>query len=141
MQVVAQEQPDPLCGPLQTFANSVPPGETRELTFHTIWGSNFKDSPEPAVRATRCLHHGDAQAKAVCDYLASSASVEWPGNSVERALACLSPGTRFAKRVDMQQGVFSLSYGSGERGSRLKLVFGEDPSLGGMAFQIVADGY
>ena len=137
----AQERPDPLCPLLQAFVSSVPPDETREFTFHTIWGANFKDSSESALRATRCVHGEYDPAKAVCVYLVEHGAVEFSGHNAERALTCLSPGTHFAKRVDLRQGVFSLNYGTEERGSNVKILFKEDAQLGGMALQIVADGY
>ena len=141
LQTFAGEPKDPLCAPLQAFVASVVPGESRALIFHTRWGANFKDSVEDAVSAKRCIHSGYAPAKAVCELLMERGSVEVSGNNGERALMCLSPGTRFARRIDMLRGAFSFKYGTEERGSNVKLLFDEDLQLGGMALQIVADGY
>ena len=140
-QAAVRKAPDPFCAPLQAFARSVRSDEHHEFTFHTLWGGNFNDSPDPAVFAKRCDHNGYAPAKAVCDYLMENGAVEFSGNNAKHALACLSPGTRFAPLVSLDLGAFSLSYGTPERGSNLTVEFSEDKKLGGMMLRVAADGY
>lgn len=133
---------DPLCRPLRGFVSSVRPGEAREFVFHTRWGGGFNDSPgEQVIYAKRCIHNGYAPAKAVCEYLMDHGAVEFSGNNVKRALVCLSPGTHFANQVELNQGAFSLSYGSQKRGSLLAVEFKEDVDIGGMVMSIKAEGY
>lgn len=117
---------DPMCATLRDFVASLRPGETKKLTFHTLWGSNFKGKSEPSISTTACAHSDDLPAKAVCKYLTEHASVEFSGNNVKRALSCLSTRTRFDPSVELNEGVFSLSYGSSSRGSLVTIKFEED---------------
>jgi hypothetical protein len=119
----------------------VGPNDHREFAFHTVWGGNFNDSPDPAVFAKRCDHDGYAPAKAVCDYLMQNGAVEFSGNNAKHALVCLSPRTRFAPGVSLDRGDFSLSYGSPVRGSNITVEFTQDKTLGGMVLRVAADGY
>jgi hypothetical protein len=132
---------DAMCGPLRVFASSISPDETRLIRFHTTWGSNFKDSPDPAIFAKRCDHQGYEPAKAVCAYLMKHGAVEFSENNAERALSCLAPPTRFAPEAHLHTGAFSVDYGTPERGSNITLTFQEASSLGGMVLRIEADGY
>lgn len=134
-----------LCTPLQEFVRSVKPGELREFTFHTSWGSDFKDSPESpsdlVMSAKRCIDHGYAPAKKVCEYLLEHGATEFAGNNVKDALTCLSPKTRFASMVGLHRGSFSLSFGTPNRGALIEMEFDEDQEIGGMAFKFSANGY
>jgi len=95
---------DPMCPPLRAFVASVKPSETKELTFHTLWGGNFKAESEPAAYAKRCIHNDYASAKSVCSFLMDHGAVEFAGNNVKRALSCLSPQTTFGRLVDLNRG-------------------------------------
>lgn len=130
-----------LCAPLRSFVNSVKPGETREFTFHTSWGGNFKDSQEVVIYAKRCIHNNYAPAKMVCDYLMESGAVEFAGNNVKDVVTCLSPKTHFAPRFGLYRASFSFSVGSDNRGSNVEVDFYEDTEIGGMALKVNADGY
>lgn len=131
-----------LCGALREFVSSVKAEETREFTFRTSWGGGFKDSPEQEVMfAKRCDHGGYAPAKIVCEYLMEQGSVEFAGNNVKDALACLSPQTRFAPEVALHRASFSFGVGTDDRGALLEIDFYPDEEVGGMAFKVVADGY
>ena len=134
-------QSDPMCAPIQAFVSSVKPNEIRQIAFHTSWGSNFKNSPAPAIYAKQCLHHDYPQAKVLCAYLMAHGAVEFSGNNAQRALVCLSPGTRFNERVQLAQGEFSFYYGTEQRGSNVTITYAQDPELGGMVLAIEADGY
>ena len=68
-------------------------------------------------------------------------AVEFAGNNVKEALACLSPRTRFAPLVGLDRGSFSLTVGTDSRGSLVEIEFYEDADIGGMAFKVSADGY
>ncbi|MFT3763892.1 MAG: hypothetical protein QM761_15025 [Pseudoxanthomonas sp.] len=129
------------CNALRAFVVSVQPGETREFTFRTSWGANFKDATEPAIFAKRCEHEGYAQAEKVCEYLTEHGSVEFAGVNVKSAISCLSPKTGFDPRLDINAADFHFRYGSDDRGALINVTFKEDPALGGMAFRLVADGY
>jgi hypothetical protein len=109
--------------------------------FHTSWGENFKDDAEPAMFAKRCIHNGYKPAKDVCDFLMEHGATEFSGNNVMRALACLSPETRFAEGMQLNEGRFFFSHGTEHRGSLVDVRFAKDPELGGMAFHLKADGY
>jgi len=137
----AKDAADPLCTSLRAFAASVKPNETRELTFHTSWGGNFKGESEQVMYAVRCNHNGYAPAQAVCAYLVKNASIEFAGSNAKRAISCLSPHTIFGPHVDFNQGDFSLSYGTPDRGSLVAVKLYEDTQLGGMALTISAEGY
>jgi hypothetical protein len=130
-----------LCTSLREFVSSVKPGETREFTFHTSWGGDFKDSSDQAIYAKRCNDGGYVPAQKVCDYLMEHGAVEFAGNNVKEALSCLSPRTRFAPSLGLQRASFSLPIGTQDRGSLVELEFYEDPEIGGMAFKVSADGY
>jgi hypothetical protein len=132
---------DAMCGPLRAFAASIGREETRLIEFHTSWGSNFKDSPNPAIFAKRCNHQNYEPARAVCDYLMKHGAVEFSENNAERALSCLAPPTGFAADVHLHTGSFSVDYGTPDRGSNITLTFLDDPEVGGMVLRIEADGY
>ena len=120
---------------------SVQPDETREFTFRTSWGSNFKDTSEPAIFAKRCQHEGYEPAENVCAYLMEYGSTEFTGEVVKDAVFCLSRKTRFDRRLSLNLASFHFSYGSDNRGALVDITFKDDPVIGGMAFRVVADGY
>jgi hypothetical protein len=136
----AADTPDPLCAPLRTFVSAVAPGESREFTFHTVWGSNFKDEPAAAVFARRCEHHGDGAAAAVCTSLMDQGAVEASERNAVRTLACLDPQMRL-ERVRLERGTFSLTVGTQARGSNVQVDYDADAVLGGMALRVTARGY
>lgn len=129
------------CKVLRAFVASVQPDETREFTFRTSWGSNFKDDPEPAMGAKRCDHEGYGPAKNVCTYLMEHGSTEFTGVDVKDAVSCLSRKTQFDRRLSLNLASFHFSYGSDNRGALIDITFTTDPVVGGMAFRMVADGY
>jgi hypothetical protein len=132
---------DQLCAPLQAFAASVQPKERKEVAFHTMWGGPFKDDPSAQVLyQTRCIHNGFEPGKAVCSYLMKHGQVEFSDIDAKRALECLSPATRLG-RLRLDSGAFALSYGTGRRGSHVKILYGEDSEIGGMVLRITAEGY
>ncbi len=139
-QVVAASS-DPMCAPLRAFIASIKPDENRAFTFHTSWGGNFKDSSEEVIFAKRCNHDGDPAAKLVCTYLMENGAVEFSGDNVMIAVACLSPGTRFSSGLELHSVRLSVQYGTDNRGSHVKIEYGEDHQLGGMAFHLSAAGY
>jgi len=140
--IPAVSRAETLCEVLQEFVDSVKTDETRELTFRTSWGGDFKDSSEQEVMfAKRCDHGGYAPAKMVCEYLMEKGAVEFAGNNVKDALACLSPQTRFAPKVALHQASFSFAVGTDDRGALVEMDFYPDEAVGGMAFKVVADGY
>lgn len=133
--------PSELCKVLRSFVESVQPDELREFTFRTSWGENFKDTPKPALAAKRCEHGDYGPAKKVCEYLIANGSTEFAGSNVKNAVSCLSRKTRFAPLMELQNGAFSFSYGSDDRGALIDITLSEDKGIGGMAFQLTADGY
>jgi len=133
--------PPELCKALRAFIESIKPDEKREFTFHTSWGQNFKDAPEPAIFAKRCEHGDYEPAKKVCDYLMKNGSAEFADANVKNAVSCLSSKTRFDPLMQVSKGAFSFSYGSNNRGALIDVTLQTDDKLGGMAFQLVADGY
>lgn|SRR5690606_17272690 len=138
----AHASPAPeFCKVLRAFVASVQPDETREFTFRTSWGSNFKDDPEPAMGAKRCEHEGYGPAKNVCVYLMEHGSTEFTGVDVKDAVSCLSSKTQFDRRLSLNLASFHFSYGSDSRGALVDITFKDDPVVGGMAFKVVADGY
>jgi len=131
-----------LCGPLRRFVESVKPGETRRLEFHTSWLADFKDSAgADIVSAKRCMHFDYGPAKVVCAYLMEHSATEFADNNAKDAIRCLSKKTRFADRLALDGIQISFSYGSDERGSHIDLQYSEDPQLGGMILSITASGY
>jgi hypothetical protein len=133
--------PSELCKVLRSFVDSVRPDETREFTFRTSWGENFKDTTEPAFFAKRCVHDGYEPAKKVCDYLVEHGSTEFAGANVKDAISCLSKKTQFAPLMQLDSGAFSFSYGSDNRGALIDITLQQDAEVGGMAFRLEADGY
>jgi hypothetical protein len=142
LHVAACAPKDPLCALLQAFVASVQPNERREFAFHTMWGGPFKDDPSAQVMyQARCIHDGYEPGKAVCSFLLKHGHVEFSDIEAKRALECLSPATRFGQPVGLERGVFTLRYGSDQRGSHVKILYGEDSELGGMVLRIDAKGY
>ena len=139
---VVQASPSPeFCRVLRAFVMSVQPNESREFTFRTSWGSNFKGAAEPALFARRCEPHGYAPAEKVCAYLMESGSTEFSGENVKDTIACLSRKTRFDPRLSLNEANFDFNYGSESSGALINITFKEDPAVGGMALRLVADGY
>jgi hypothetical protein len=130
-----------MCGPLIEFAKSVGPNDVRSIAFHTSWGANFSDDPEPVIFAKRCIHGDYKPAQAVCAYLIDHGATEFSGNNAERAISCLAPQTHFGQDVDLNGGEFSIGFGNPERGSNVTIEFAPDATLGGMVLRIKADGY
>ena len=120
---------------------SVQPGETREFIFRTSWGSNFKDAAEPAIFAKRCESQGYAPAEKVCAYLMEYGLTEFSGENVKDAISCLSRKTRFDPRLSLNEADFDFTYGPENSGALIDVTFKEEPTVGGMAFRLVADGY
>lgn len=131
---------DGLCGTLRAFADSVGPGETRVLKFHTIVGGNFKDREGPASAAKRCDYASYEPGKAVCTYLMQYGSISFAGRNAKAAVECLSKKTRFDLQVEVQALSVSLAYGAQDRGSRINVEFQENNDVGGMVLTIKADG-
>lgn len=132
---------DDMCGPLVDFARSVGPNDVRSIAFHTSWGGNFRDDPEPVIFSKRCIHGDYKPAQAVCAYLIGHGAAEFSGNNAERAISCLAPQTHFGPDVDLNGGEFSIGFGTPEQGSHITIQFAPDATLGGMVLRIVADGY
>ena len=132
---------DEMCAPVLAFAESVGPDEVRTIAFHTSWGGNFRDDPEPVIYAKRCIHEDYAPAKAVCAYLIDHGATEFSGRNVERIISCLAPQTSFGPSINLNEGQFSVRFGTPERGSHISVQFGEDMDIGGMVLRINVDGY
>jgi hypothetical protein len=133
--------PSELCKALHEFAKSVQPDEKREIVFRTSWGFNFKDDVEPALFAKRCSHNDYVPAMKVCDYLMEHGSTEFASANVKNAITCLSRKTRFAPLLELNTGEFSFGYGSPNRGALIDISLRDDQEIGGMVFQLAADGY
>ncbi len=130
--------PAGLCPLLRGFVASLQPGETREFTYRTSWGSGFKDVAEPAMSARRCEHAGHAPAEKICAYLMQHGSVEFPGTTVKEAIACLSRGTRFDRGLSLDRVAVTFHHGTARRGAQIDIAFDEDAEVGGMAFRLAA---
>jgi hypothetical protein len=132
---------DGLCESLRTFADSVKPGETKTLRFHTIWGSNFKDRDGKASGAKRCDYAGYEPAKPVCTHLMEYGAIQFSGYNAKATVQCLSKKTRFAADAEVQSMSVSLTYGAKHRGSRIAVELKEDIDLGGKVLTITATGF
>ena len=138
---VAGDAADPLCAPLRKFVESVEPKQTKSLTFHTVWGGNFKGESRETIYAARCIDNGYAPAKAVCESLLKRSSKEFPSINVKRSLACLSPKTVFGTDLKLRQAEFEIDYGSDDDGSVVTVKFYEDLEMGSTALSISAKRY
>jgi hypothetical protein len=137
----AQTTPNPVfCGLLQDFVTSVRPKEVKEVVFRTAWGRGFNDSPEQLFDK-RCHHDDDAPSMKLCGHLIKHGSTEFTGVTVKAALMCLSAQTRLAPDLKLQQGAFTFSVGTPDRGAWVDASFGDDPEVGGKAFRLKAKGY
>jgi hypothetical protein len=132
---------DPVCAPLRAFVASVGKDDKRTLEFHTSWGSNFKNDPEPAIAAKQCIHGNYAPAQAACAKLMEHGATEFAGYNFRRALLCLSPKTRLDRGVSFQRAQVQLTYGDEHRGGIVDMDLVEDETLGGMVLKIAVDGY
>jgi hypothetical protein len=132
---------DEMCAPVLDFAGSVGPDDVRSIAFHTSWGGNFRDDPEPVIYAKRCVHEDYEPAKAVCRFFLERGATEFSGNNVQRVLSCLAPETNFGPNIQLNEGQFSVRFGTPDRGSHITVQYGEDVEIGGMVLRIKADGY
>ena len=132
---------DEFCRPLLDFARSVGPDEERSISFHTSWGRNFRNNPEPAIFAKQCVHDDYRQAKPVCTYLMEHGATEFAGRNAQRVIACLAPEARFGPDVELEEGAFRIGFGTPNRGSRITVKFSRDEQLGGMVLRIHAEGH
>ena len=132
---------DPMCPPLRSFVASVMPDESRAISFHTIWGGNFKGQAESVIFAKRCIHDGYVPAKPICKYLTEHGATEFAGRNAQRAISCLADRTKFDSQIQFSRGVFRFSYGTPDRGSLVEIEFGDDKEVGGELMRINADGY
>lgn len=132
---------DELCDTLQAFVGSVGVGQARELKFHVIVGSNFKDREGPAYGARRCDYAAYEPGKALCAYLMANSSIESPGANAKLVIACISPKTRFAPGTWLYAISYAAKVGTETRGSRVDVVLSEDKEVGGVSLSIKATGY
>ncbi|QYK07554.1 hypothetical protein [Shewanella mangrovisoli] len=132
---------DPFCKPINTFVESIKPGEIHEIKFLTAWGSNFKGYSEPVLSAKRCEYQGYEPASFACKVLMDSASVEFAGKNAMRVVSCLSPETQFASGIQLENVSLYFSHGTDERGSEVVVDLSEDKTLGAMVLKVVVNGY
>jgi hypothetical protein len=130
-----------LCDPLEGFVKSVAPTEVREIKFHAIVGSNFKDRDGSAYGARRCDYNSYEPGKALCKYLMEYSSIESPGHNAKRVITCLSPKTRFAPGTWLYAIAFAVKVGTEIHGSRVDVVLAEDKEVGGATMTIKTTGY
>jgi hypothetical protein len=137
----AMAKTDPVCAPLRAFVASVGKDDKRTLEFHTSWGSNFRNDPQPAIAARQCIHGNYAPAQAACAMLMEHGATEFAGYNFRRALLCLSPKTRLDRGVRFTTAQVQLTYGSEHRGGIVDIDLVADATLGGMVLKIAVDGY
>ena len=130
-----------LCKALRAFVVSVQPHETRVITLHTSWGTNFKDDDAVVLGAKRCDHSGYAPGKELCNSLMKYSSTEFAGYNVKQAINCLSKQAHLPPGLQIDRGSFSFSHGSEDRGALIEITLTKDKKLGGMALHLQADGY
>lgn len=131
---------DGLCGALREFVDSVKPGETRVVKFHTIWGGNFKDREGQAFGAKRCDYAGYEPGKPVCVFLMEYGSIESSGYNAKMAIECAAKKTQFPTHTELHSISVSLPIGSQDHGPRIKIEFRENNEVGGMELAITAVG-
>ena len=129
-----------LCDVLQDFVGSVGVGESRELKFYVVVGSNFKDREAPAYGARRCEYGGYEPGKSLCKYFMENGSIESPGLNAKAVIACISPKTKFAPGSWLYAVSFGAKVGTGPRGNRVDLVLAEDKEVGGVVMSIKSTG-
>ena len=132
---------DNLCRHLTRFAQSVAVNETAVIELHTSWGANFKDDPEEALTAKRCIHNNFPAGKAVCKYLMKNSSTEFSGINFKNILLCLDPKTKIDSDVYFNMASVSFSFGTDSRGALIELSLEKDENIGGMVLKLEADGY
>jgi hypothetical protein len=141
LDALAGAQQDLLCAPLREFARSTQPGQTRTLEFHTVWGGDFKNVSSRSLFESQCLDHGYAPAAKVCKILMQQGAIEFSGLNATHALTCLSPGTRFASAMRIEQIDSSFNFGGPNHGSDITLSYGPASAMRGMVLVITAAGY
>lgn len=112
---------DQLCAPLKAFVASVNPGKTQTLEFETAWFTHLTGPADRGVIGKSCNHHGYAPARVACISLLKYGSTEFAGLNAMRVIMCLSPSTRFAPFVQLDQIVLGFSYGSSDRGQNVSV--------------------
>jgi hypothetical protein len=134
-------QSSEFCAVLRSFVGSVKPTAVESFTFRTSCGANFKDASKEVLYAKRCEHGGYPAAKQVCAYLMEHASAEFTRISLKKTISCLSPNSKFDDQLTIDSGVFSITYGTQERGALVDITFNDDDKVGGKAFKLVVNGY
>lgn len=81
-----QARHDPLCAHLLAFANNTSIGTRPAIELVSDW-SSF---------STHCTHGGNPAGRQFCDWLLPNTSTEFATINIQRVLACLAPGTRYA---------------------------------------------
>ena len=130
-----------LCAPLRAFVTSVGSGETHQIDFHAIWGSNFKGRAQDSLAAKECDHGGYTPAQAVCLYLVKHGLSEFAEINVINTVACLSKKTRFGDDARLDRLDTTLAYKTRGRRFDVTIRYGQDEAMGGtvMTVIVVAD--
>lgn len=81
---------DTMCAEIVRYANSVPSGESREVSLTTDWGGLFQQKAD-VMAAKRCDHGETEAGKVLCRYLMENTSTEFAQQNLRRALGCLQP--------------------------------------------------
>ena len=136
---------DPLCAPMRTFLTAIKPDTSRVITLHSTWGGGFRrpdgTSDKGAMWAMQCENHDFKPARTLCLALLKTSSREFPGSTVVRLLACISPRTRLPTSTMINSVDLDMQFGSDNRGANINIKLGEDPKLGGSVLTVTADAY
>ncbi|ATS37131.1 MULTISPECIES: hypothetical protein [Xanthomonas] len=131
--------PTELCNVLHAFVGEAQPGQIHSFTFHTSWGTNFKQVEEQALSAKRCDHGGDPAEQAICAYLMKHGQTEFADMTVMDSISCLSSATTFDKSLRLHSVNLSFRSEGINRGATITVTFGEDTEHGGMVFRLQSE--
>lgn len=132
---------DPICDPLKIFVGSVKAGETRTVEFRTVYGGGFIGTVGDVIFEKRCKHFDYAPGEAVCKSLMKHGNVEFADHNPMRALTCLSSAFQAKQIYQLRRIDIEVPYGTGLRGSSVRIRFDDDKAVGGQLLSITAEGY
>lgn len=137
----AQGNPkDMLCAEVDAFLRSVKPDETRILIMRTFWGAR-EEGDRIVIGSKSCEHNDYEPGKKLCAYLLQNSSTEFAGHNAKRILNCVMPEPGIPAELEIQDGSFSTTFGSPDRGALLDLELAPDKGRGEMVLRLKADGY
>lgn len=85
---VSNRDAQSLCGQVASFADTVPPGESRSIKLESAWGHGLDDHAR-LLYEKRCAFGAYPPGDLLCAWLMENTSIEFMSINVRRVLACM----------------------------------------------------